>query len=104
MGIKFKYEALKLPYTIPEKKRNYIPDFELPNGVIVEFKGKLDRLAREKMLLAIEQNPTKDIRILFMRDNYIYKGSKTKYSDWCKEHGIKYAVSLRGEIPKEWLE
>lgn len=56
------------------------------------------------MGLVINQHPDKDIRMLFMRDNYIYKGSKTKYSDWCKAHGIKYHVSAHGTVPEEWFE
>ena len=56
------------------------------------------------MVLVIEQNPDIDIRLLFMRDNYISKKSKTKYSDFCKKRNIKYHVSVMGEIPKEWLD
>jgi DUF4097 and DUF4098 domain-containing protein YvlB len=102
-GIVAEYEAERIPYTVPAKKKNYIPDFRLPNGVFVEGKGKFDREAREKMALVIEQNPDKDIRMLFMRNNKISKTSKTKYSDWCDKHGIKYAVSENGEIPEEWM-
>lgn len=70
----------------------------------MEYKGKLDRDVREKMALAIEQNPELDIRFVFMRDNKIAKNSKTRYSDWCRKRGIKYAVSEDGHIPQEWLE
>jgi hypothetical protein len=101
--IPFEYETLRVPYLVPEKKRNYNPDFMLPNGIIVEAKGKLDRLVREKMALVIEQNPELDIRFLFMRDNKIAKNSKTRYSDWCKKRGIKYAISEEGHIPSEWM-
>lgn len=102
-GVDYKYESCKIPYKIPESKHNYIPDFELPNGIFVEAKGKLDRVARKKMLLVVQQNPDKDIRFVFMRDNYIAKGSKTKYSTWADKHGIKYTVNVRGEIPDEWI-
>jgi hypothetical protein len=101
--IPFEYESIKVPYVVPSKKRTYNPDFELPNGIIIEAKGKLDRLVREKMALVFEQNPDLDIRFLFMRDNKISKNSKTRYSDWCKKRGIKYAVSEQGHIPEEWL-
>lgn len=103
MGVPFKYESLKIPYVVPAKKRVYNPDFELPNGIIVEYKGKLDRVAREKMALVLEQNPTLDIRMLFMRNNKLSKTSKTRYSDWCEKRGIKFAVSENGEIPEEWI-
>lgn len=103
-NIKFKYESEHIKYTIPESEHTYTPDFVLPNGVIVEAKGKWDRQSRQKMALVIQQNPDKDIRMLFMRDNPIIKGSKTKYSDWCKKRNIRYAISETGEIPQEWLD
>lgn len=102
-SIPFEYETHKVKYTVPEKHKNYIPDFILPNGIYIEAKGKLDRDVREKMALVIEQNPDLDIRILFMRDNKIAKNSKTRYSDWCDKRGIVYAVSELGEIPSEWI-
>lgn len=102
-GVTFTYEESKIPFVVPSKQRNYIPDFQLPNGIFVEGKGKLDRLAREKMALVIEQNPHLDIRFLFMRDNKISKVSKTRYSDWCDVRGIKYAVSENGEVPESWV-
>lgn len=88
---------------MPEKSRNYIPDFILPNGIVIEFKGKLDRTVREKMALVFEQNPDLDIRLVFMRNNKISKTSKTRYSDWCDKRGIKYHVSEEGKIPDEWI-
>lgn len=97
------YEKRRLAYTVPSKKKHYIPDFELPNGIIIEAKGNFNAVSREKMLLAITQNPELDIRMLLMRDNKINKKTKTKYSDWLEKHGIKYAVSEIGEIPHEWI-
>lgn len=103
-GVEVKYEKLKLPYVVPSKKKNYIPDFQLPNGIIIEAKGKLDALAREKMSLVIAQHPELDIRMLLMRDNKLNKKHKTKYSDWLRKHGIKFAVSEIGEVPREWID
>ena len=102
-GVVIKYEETKLKYKVPAKDRNYIPDFELPNGIFVEGKGKLDRDTREKMALVIEQNPDKDIRFLFMRDNKLSRVSKTRYSDWCDKRGIKYAISEAGNVPEAWI-
>lgn len=102
-GVEVKYEQAKIKFTVPSKARNYIPDFQLPNGIFVEGKGKLDRGTREKMALVIEQNPDKDIRLLFMRDNKISKVSKTKYSDWCEQRSIEYAVSEQGIVPESWI-
>lgn len=102
-GVKYKYESERLKYTVPATPRVYTPDFLLPNGILVEVKGKFDRDSRKKMALVIEQHPGLDIRLLFMRDNPINKGSKTKYSDWCEERSIKYHVSPLGEVPDAWL-
>lgn len=102
--IKYEYEPELIPFVQPASKRNYIPDFKLSNGVYVEAKGKFTPADRKKMLWVIEQNPDKDIRILFMRDNYLRKGSKTKYSAWCAKNGIECAVSSLGHIPEEWMK
>lgn len=104
-GVPYKYEQTTIPYTIPESKHRYVPDFELPNcGIFVEGKGKFDAAARKKMTLVIEQNPDKDIRMLFMRNNKITKTSKVSYTDWCEKRGIKCHVSATGEVPEEWLQ
>lgn len=70
---------------------------------MIESKGLWDRTSRAKMALVIEQNPDRDIRMLFMRNNRINKAAKMTYGDWCDKRGIKWAVSLKGEVPEEWL-
>lgn len=102
--VKYEYETLTIDYTVPAKKHKYKPDFILENGIIVECKGRFDAATRQKMSLVIEQNPDKDIRLLFMRDNTISKSSKTKYSDWCEKRGMKYHVSANGEVPVSWTQ
>lgn len=102
--VSYGYESETLEYEVPAKTHKYKPDFTLLNGMIVECKGRFDAAARQKMSLVIEQNPDRDIRMLFMRDNTISKNSKTKYSDWCTKRGIKFHVSATGEIPQEWYE
>lgn len=99
----YEYETLILEYEVPAKLHKYKPDFILANGIIIECKGRFDAATRQKMSLVIEQNPDKDIRLLFMRDNPISKTSKTRYSDWCEKRGIKYHVSEQGSVPEEWL-
>lgn len=101
---KYGYEAETLTYTMPASNHRYTPDFTLANGIVVEAKGKFDAAARKKMALVIEQNPDRDIRMLFMRDNSITKTSKTKYSDWCEKRGVKYHVSIAGEVPEQWVK
>lgn len=100
--IKFGYEIDKLKYSIPESAHTYTPDFTLPNGIMVEAKGRFTPADRKKMSLVIEQNPDEDIRMIFMIDNTLSKASKTKYTDWCNKRNITCAVSRDGEVPKEW--
>lgn len=98
--IKFTYETERFDYLVPESKHYYKPDFILPNGIKIECKGKLDVAAKRKMELIKLQHPKEDIRILFMRDQPIRKGSNTYYSTWAEKTGYIYAFK---EIPKEWL-
>lgn len=100
-GIDFKYEDEALGYTVPERDTWYTPDFFLPNGIIVEAKGRFTAADRKKMLLVTQQWPELDIRMLFLKNNTINKNSKTRYSDWCDKHKIKYAF---GMVPEEWLK
>jgi hypothetical protein len=102
LKIPYEYEKEKIGYTVPSTNRNYICDFKI-GDIYIEAKGVFDRETRAKMAFVIEQNPDKDIRLLFMRDNKIAKNSKTKYTDWCRKRGIKAAVSPIGEIPEEWI-
>ena len=99
--VKFKYEEEKITYVVPAQVHTYTPDIELPNGIIVEVKGRWTAADRKKMGLVLEQNQDKDIRILFAVDNKISKNSRTRYSSWCKRRNIKYAIGR--EIPEEWI-
>ena len=95
-GLTYSYEPndAQLGYML-----EYIPDFMLPNGIIVEAKGWFDSTDRTKMLRVKQANPTRDIRFVFMSDNKINPGSKLRYSDWCTKHGFKYAFKT---IPESW--
>lgn len=70
----------------------------------LECKGRFLPVDRKKILLVLEQNPTLNFKILFMRDNFLRKGSKTKYSDWCRKNGVTFAVSSSGIPPETWLD
>lgn len=102
--VKYEYETVTIDYEVPASKHKYRPDFILPNGVIVECKGRFSPADRKKMSLVIEQNPDLDIRLLFMVDNTLSKASKTTYSAWCEKRNIKCHVSRTGEVPDEWLK
>lgn len=94
------YEPFSLSYTVPAKNRKYTPDWQLPNGVIIETKGLFEYTDREKHLLVKEAHPELDIRFMFMRNNKLTKRSKKRYSDWCEDNGFIYSIGF--EIPKDW--
>lgn len=100
-GVAYEYESFKIPYEVAET-RKYTPDFKLPNGIIIETKGRFLNEDRKKHLLIQKQHPEYDIRFVFTDPRAkLYKGSKTTYADWCDKNGFKWAHKL---IPKEWLE
>lgn len=100
-GVPVLFEKLKLKYITPATPHVYTPDFELPNGIIVETKGRFLPEDRRKHLQVRENNPDKDIRFVFDRSKSpICKGSKTTYAGWCIKNGFQYADKL---IPPSWL-
>lgn len=102
MRVKYKYEELKISYTVPESKHTYTPDFVLSNGIIVETKGRFVTADRKKHLLVKQQHPEYDIRFVFSNPRCkISKLSKTTYADWCDKYGFKYAAKM---IPQEWID
>lgn len=97
--IKFGYETLQLPYTIDHV---YSPDFILPNGILIEAKGKLTPQDRSKMIAVKKHHPDLDIRFVFMRgENKLTAKSKTTYMMWAAKNGFPAADE---EIPDEWLK
>ena len=100
-GISYLYEDKKITYQV-NQVRTYTPDFILPNGIIIETKGRFVVDDRMKHLMIREQYPHLDLRFVFSNSrNKIRKGSKTTYGDWCTKHGFLYADK---RIPDEWLE
>lgn len=98
----FEYETVKVPYEVPARPAKYTPDFILPNGIVVETKGRWVSEDRKKLKLIMEQHPDLDLRIVFSRSlTPINKTSKTTYGMIATKLGIPYADKL---IPQEWLE
>ena len=108
-GVKFEYEATKIPYTV---SGTYLTDFDVitkNNRVLhIETKGNgrsFDGATRRKMIAVKKQHPELDIRIIFYSDGKIgpkrKDGSFMKQSDWAMKNGFKYAIK---EVPEEWLE
>ena len=101
LSVPFKYEEFKIKYEVHET-RTYTPDFEIPNGIIVESKGRFVAADRKKHLLVKKQHPELDIRFVFSNSRAkINKGSKTTYGNWCDKHGFIYSDK---RIPDEWLK
>ena len=99
-GVNFEYEKLKVQWQLLENK-TYTPDFKLPNGIIIESKGRFVQADRKKHLIIQDQHPFLDIRFVFSNSrSKLYKGAKSTYGDWCNKHGILYADK---RIPDERL-
>ena len=100
--IKFGYEDTVINYIKPETHHKYTIDFTLPNGILVETKGRWVIEDRKKHLLIKKQHPELDIRIVFQSaKTKIRKGSKTTYGDYCDKHGIIWAEK---KVPESWLK
>lgn len=96
------YEQYTLEYTRPAERARYTPDFLLPNGIIIETKGRFTVADRKKHLLIKEQYPELDIRFVFSNSNTrLSKSSKTSYAAWCKKHGFIYHDKI---IPQSWFD
>lgn len=100
-GLPVEYEMVTLEYTQPAKVRRYTPDFILPNGIIIETKGRFVSDDRVKHRLIAAEHPDLDIRFVFSNPRTrISKTSRTTYALWCERYGFQYAAKF---IPKLWL-
>jgi hypothetical protein len=132
LGIKALYEPTKVPYVIPEIRKNYIPDFivdpkshrkieesltfeELQDKILIEYKGRFTAKDQKKMKLVKLANPDLDIRFVFSNDRIMDKRRKSRrdgedglkktgyrYSDWCLDNGFPFYIGK--EPPKEWFK
>lgn len=101
IGVDFEYETKKVHFVQPARVARYTPDFILPNGIIIETKGRFVTADRQKHLLILDQHPELDIRFVFSNPNSrISKQSKTTYAMWCEKHGFHYA---KRDIPADWI-
>ena len=98
-GTTFAYERVVVPYEVVEL-RTYTPDFVLPNGIIVETKGRFVTADRKRHRLIKAQHPELDIRFVFSSSRArISKTSKTTYGAWATAQGFPYADKV---IPAAW--
>lgn len=100
-GTPFLYEAVVIPFVQPPKERTYTADFILPNGIVIESKGRFVTADRQKHLWVKAQHPNLDIRFVFSNSrSRISKQSQTTYAKWCTSKGFQFADR---EIPESWL-
>lgn len=100
-GVPYRYEDTKVRYIVPASKHTYTPDFVLPNGIVVETKGRFEPDDRKKHELIKAQHPALDIRFVFTRSRSpIRKGAKTTYADWCAKRGFLFADKV---VPNDWI-
>lgn len=71
------------------------------SGLWVEGKGTLDNLAKRRLKALVASHPGVQFHLLLMRDNWLTKKHKHRYTDWARNVGLKVAV---GRIPEEWME
>ena len=94
------YECIKIEWE-DLRYRKYTPDFLLPNGIIIETKGRFTPADRMKHLAIKKQHPKLDIRFVFNNSRAkLRKGAKSTYADWCEKHGFLYADA---DVPQEWI-
>ena len=110
-GVDYTFEEKVIEYAV-HKVCKYTPDFVLPNGIILETKGRFTTDDRMKHRAIREQFPELDIRFIFTNPNArISKRSNTTYAMWCERYGFQFAKAATkaqlakgaSSIPAEWL-
>ncbi len=96
----FLYEPREPRITYVDE-HTYVPDFVLPNGVLIEAKGYFKSADRTKHLKLKKQRPDLDIRFCFQRASTLLSPrSKNSYSAWADKHGFRWCERV---IPNSWL-
>lgn len=102
LGIDAKYEQMVIEYLRPARTAKYTPDFVLPNGIIIETKGRFVTADRQKHRLIKQQRSDLDIRFVFSNSrSRISKKSSTTYAMWCQKEGFKFADR---SVPQAWID
>ena len=96
--VPFQYESEIIRYVL---ECRYTPDFILPNGIIIETKGRLLQKDARKHRAIKKQHPELDIRFVFTDINKRVENSKFTNYQWCQKYGFEYSERV---IPQEWIE
>ncbi len=82
---------------------SYCPDFLLPNKTWIEAKGKLTGANRRRLVAWKANFPEETLLIVFMADNKLSKGAKSRYSEWAEKVGFDYCVGINN-INQRWFK
>ena len=97
-NLTFEDKSAILPYSIHYR---YLPDFQLPNGILIEAKGQLDVNDRRKMVAVKVCWPQKDIRFVFQNARCRLSRYGKTYGEWAEAAGFPWA---EGSIPLAWFD
>ena len=119
-GVHYDYESRAFRIIVPvprlkcqecgakiTRETRYTPDFQIAGyEVWIEAKGKLTPNDQRRIVAFNEQHvlnkPGVRYYLLFMRDNWLTKTKRKRYTDWARDNGIRCAVGA--EVPEEWLK
>lgn len=91
------YEPSQFSYTT---EHFYTPDFRVKdryNGGryhYIEAKGYL-RPDHRRILAAVKDQCDIDLRLVFQKNQKLYKGSQSRYSDWAESRGFQHCIGTR---------
>ena len=87
----FKYQFDPQTYT-PDWRIDDLKRWHKKHGhIYLEYKGKLDKDTRKKLLAVKRCNPDLDLRLVFEKpNNKLYKGSRTMYWQWADKNDFRW--------------
>ena len=97
LGAGARYESLQIPYNIDYV---YNPDWILPNGTVVEGKGRLTPDEKRKMIAVKRCNPHLKIVFVFYDAHKKISGTKQTHAGWAEKNGFGWSHELPLE---EWI-
>lgn len=101
LGLEVHYEPCRFKWEPIQKVRRYTPDFILPNGIVIETKGRFISADRQKHRALQQLYPSMDLRFVFSNPrSRLSKTSRTTYADWCDKYGFQWAGKT---VPDSWV-